>query len=112
MNKNILVTGKGLAGYMQTSTGEHLAFAAYLNNVSAPMGDPEAIQKIAGEALLYAVGRQGNVGAMMEAGVIVLMLWLYLTCYLVLLGAEINSVIELAAPHGRAHGQRVAPQTQ
>src|SRR5437016_3158819 len=51
LNKNILVTGKGLAGYMQTSTGEHLVFAAYLNNVAAPMGDPEAIQKIAGEAL-------------------------------------------------------------
>jgi membrane protein len=28
------------------------------------------------------------------AGVIVLMLWLYLTCYLVLLGAEINSEAE------------------
>jgi membrane protein len=28
------------------------------------------------------------------AGVIVLMLWLYLTCYLVLLGAEINSEVE------------------
>jgi membrane protein len=28
------------------------------------------------------------------AGVIVLMLWLYLTCYLVLLGAEINSETE------------------
>jgi N-acyl-D-amino-acid deacylase len=51
LNKNILVTGKGLAGYMQTSSGEHLVFAAYLNNVSAPMGDSEAIQKIAGEAL-------------------------------------------------------------
>jgi dihydroorotase/N-acyl-D-amino-acid deacylase len=51
LNKDMLVTGKGLAGYMQTSTGEHLVFAAYLNNVSAPMGDPEAIQKIAGEAL-------------------------------------------------------------
>jgi membrane protein len=28
------------------------------------------------------------------AGVIVLMLWLYLTCYLILLGAEINSEAE------------------
>jgi membrane protein len=28
------------------------------------------------------------------AGVIVLMLWLYLTCYLVLLGAEINAEAE------------------
>jgi N-acyl-D-amino-acid deacylase len=51
LNKDILVTGKGLAGYLQTSSGEHLVFAAYLNNVSAPMGDPEAIQTIAGEAL-------------------------------------------------------------
>ena len=51
LNKNLLVTGKGLAGYLQTATGEHLVFAAYLNNVAAPLGDPEAIQKIAGEAL-------------------------------------------------------------
>src|SRR5437016_9610489 len=51
LNKNILVTGKGLAGYIQTSAGEHLAFAAYVNDVAAPMDDPEALQKIAGEAL-------------------------------------------------------------
>jgi N-acyl-D-amino-acid deacylase len=51
LNKNLLVTGKGLAGYMQTSAGEHLVFAAYLNNIAAPMGDPEAVQKIAGEPL-------------------------------------------------------------
>jgi dihydroorotase/N-acyl-D-amino-acid deacylase len=51
LNKNTLVTGKGLAGYMQTASGEHLAFAAYVNNVAAPMDDPEAVQKIAGEAL-------------------------------------------------------------
>lgn len=51
LNKNLMVTGKGLAGYLQTATGEHLAFAAYLNMVSAPMGDPDAIQKTAGEAL-------------------------------------------------------------
>jgi PBP4 family serine-type D-alanyl-D-alanine carboxypeptidase len=41
LNKNMLVTGKGLSGYLQTASGEHLAFAAYLNMVSAPMGDPE-----------------------------------------------------------------------
>jgi len=51
LNKDLLVTGKGLAGYLQTATGEHLAFAAYLNMVSAPLSDPEAVQKIAGEAL-------------------------------------------------------------
>ena len=33
------------------------------------------------------------------AGVIVLMLWLYLTCYLVLLGAEINSEAEHQTAH-------------
>jgi N-acyl-D-amino-acid deacylase len=51
LNKNVLVTGKGLSGYMQTTSGEHLAFAAYVNMVAAPMDDPEAIQKIAGQAL-------------------------------------------------------------
>ncbi|HET9306619.1 MAG TPA: D-alanyl-D-alanine carboxypeptidase/D-alanyl-D-alanine-endopeptidase, partial [Candidatus Sulfotelmatobacter sp.] len=51
LNKNLMVTGKGLAGYMQTATGEHLAFAAYLNMVAAPMDDPDAVQNIAGQAL-------------------------------------------------------------
>ena len=52
LNKNTLVTGKGLAGYLQTSTGEHLAFAAYLNMVSVPANSGlEGIQKLAGEAL-------------------------------------------------------------
>ncbi len=51
LNKNLMVTGKGLAGYMQTAGGDHLAFAAYLNMVAAPMDDPEAVQKIAGETL-------------------------------------------------------------
>jgi N-acyl-D-amino-acid deacylase len=51
LNKDLMVTGKGLAGYMQNATGEHVAFAAYVNMVAAPMNDPEAVQKIAGEAL-------------------------------------------------------------
>lgn len=51
LNKDLLVTGKGLAGYMQTASGDHLAFAAYVNMVHAPMNQPEAIQRIAGEAL-------------------------------------------------------------
>jgi dihydroorotase/N-acyl-D-amino-acid deacylase len=51
LNKNLMVTGKGLAGYMQTASGQHLALAAYVNMVAAPMDDPEAVQKIAGEAL-------------------------------------------------------------
>jgi len=51
LNKKLMVTGKGLAGYMETTGGEHLAFAGFINMVSAPMDDPEAVQKIAGEAL-------------------------------------------------------------
>lgn len=51
LNKNLMVTGKGLAGYIQTAGGQQLVFAAYINMVSAPMDDPEAVQKIAGEAL-------------------------------------------------------------
>jgi membrane protein len=40
------------------------------------------------------------------AGVIVLMLWLYLTCYLVLLGAEINAEAE----HQTAHDTTTGPE--
>jgi membrane protein len=38
------------------------------------------------------------------AGVIVLMLWLYLTCFLVLLGAEINSEVEHQTAHDTTEG--------
>jgi dihydroorotase/N-acyl-D-amino-acid deacylase len=46
-----MVTGKGLAGYIDAANGEHLAFAAYVNMVAASMDEPDAVQKIAGEAL-------------------------------------------------------------
>jgi membrane protein len=39
------------------------------------------------------------------AGVIVLMLWLYLTCYLVLFGAEINSEAEHQTAHDTTEGE-------
>jgi N-acyl-D-amino-acid deacylase len=51
LNKNLMVTGKGLAGYIQTTGGKQLAFAAYINMVAVPMNESEAVQKIAGEAL-------------------------------------------------------------
>ena len=51
LNNNLMVTGKGLAGYMETAKGEHLAFALYANMVSVSKDDPEAMQKVAGEAL-------------------------------------------------------------
>jgi N-acyl-D-amino-acid deacylase len=51
LNKKLMVTGKGLSGYMDTASGEHLILALYANLVSVPLDDPEATQKIVGEAL-------------------------------------------------------------
>ena len=42
--------GKGLAGYLTTTAGERLAFAAYVNNMTLPP-DPDSAQRIAGQAL-------------------------------------------------------------
>jgi dihydroorotase/N-acyl-D-amino-acid deacylase len=46
----MMLNGKGLAGYVITSGGQKLAFAAYVNHVSLPP-DPESAQAIAGQAL-------------------------------------------------------------
>jgi membrane protein len=43
------------------------------------------------------------------AGVVLMMLWLYLGALALLVGAEVNCVIEHAAPHGRQPGQKEAP---
>jgi PBP4 family serine-type D-alanyl-D-alanine carboxypeptidase len=51
LNKNVIVTGKGLAGYLTTKNGRHLAFALYVNGVPVTREDPEAVTKIAGQAL-------------------------------------------------------------
>lgn len=51
LTKTLMVTGKGLAGYMTTSGGEHLAFAIYANHVTVPRDLPEAATKIVGQAL-------------------------------------------------------------
>jgi D-alanyl-D-alanine carboxypeptidase/D-alanyl-D-alanine-endopeptidase (penicillin-binding protein 4) len=50
LNRRVLVTGKGLAGYMTTKKADHLAFAIYVNNVSVPM-DRDAVKKIVGQAM-------------------------------------------------------------
>ncbi len=42
------------------------------------------------------------------AGVVLMMLWLYLAALALLVGAEVNCVIEHAAPHGKAVGQKTA----
>jgi N-acyl-D-amino-acid deacylase len=51
LNKKLMVTGKGLAGYMDTASGQHLILALYVNMVSVSADDPEAAQTIPGEAL-------------------------------------------------------------
>jgi D-alanyl-D-alanine carboxypeptidase/D-alanyl-D-alanine-endopeptidase (penicillin-binding protein 4) len=51
LNRKEMVTGKGLAGYMETADGRHLALALYVNLVSVSREDPDAIQNIVGQAL-------------------------------------------------------------
>ncbi|MGA6957108.1 MAG: D-alanyl-D-alanine carboxypeptidase, partial [Candidatus Acidiferrales bacterium] len=51
LNRRLMLTGKGLAGYTTTLEGRRLAFAIYVNRVSLPGDDPDAPQKIAGQAL-------------------------------------------------------------
>ena len=43
-------------------------------------------------------------------GVMVLMLWLYLSGMAIVLGAELNAEIEHASPHGKAPGEKVPGQ--
>ena len=49
LNRRVLVAGKGLAGYMTTAAGRHLAFALYVNNVS--VAEPREVKRIVGQAL-------------------------------------------------------------
>jgi D-alanyl-D-alanine carboxypeptidase/D-alanyl-D-alanine-endopeptidase (penicillin-binding protein 4) len=50
LNQDVFVGGKGLAGYITTKKGEHLAFAAYINNVRVP-AVPDAVKNITGQTL-------------------------------------------------------------
>jgi D-alanyl-D-alanine carboxypeptidase/D-alanyl-D-alanine-endopeptidase (penicillin-binding protein 4) len=38
LNRRVLVSGKGLAGYMTTASGRHIAFCYYINNLAVPHG--------------------------------------------------------------------------
>ena len=51
LNNNLMLTGKGLAGYLTTVDGRHLTFALYVNLVPISRDDPDAVTKIAGQAL-------------------------------------------------------------
>ncbi|HEX3530793.1 MAG TPA: D-alanyl-D-alanine carboxypeptidase/D-alanyl-D-alanine-endopeptidase [Thermoanaerobaculia bacterium] len=50
LNRRVFVTGKGLAGYMTTAAGRHLAFALYVNNVAVSTG-PDEVKNVVGQAL-------------------------------------------------------------
>ena len=50
LNRRLLVTGKGLAGYITTARGERLAFAIYVNNVSVSTA-PDEVKRVIGQAL-------------------------------------------------------------
>lgn len=51
LNKNLMLTGKGIAGYMTTADGRHVAIAIYANRVSLPLDDPDAAETVVGQAL-------------------------------------------------------------
>lgn len=50
LNRKMLVTAKGLGGYMTTPSGRHYALSVYVNNVAVPL-DQDAITRIVGQAL-------------------------------------------------------------
>jgi len=50
LNRRLLITGKGLAGYLTTMDNRHLAFTVYVNNVSVST-DPNAATAVVGQAL-------------------------------------------------------------
>ena len=64
LNRALLVTGKGLAGYITTADGRHLVIAAYLNNVSVPLGEAgvNAVGQALGEiaSIAYDAGAPPN----------------------------------------------------
>jgi hypothetical protein len=69
LNGMMMLNGKGLAGYVITKDGKKLAFAAYVNHVSlAP--DPEAAQRVAGQALgeIAAAAYDASLDAASPAG--------------------------------------------
>lgn len=50
LNRKVLVTAKGLGGYLTTPSGRRYALSVYVNNVSVPL-DQDAITRIVGQAL-------------------------------------------------------------
>ncbi len=51
LNRRLIITGKGLAGYMTTADGHRLAFAIYGNRVPFPKDFPGDEALVVGQAL-------------------------------------------------------------
>jgi D-alanyl-D-alanine carboxypeptidase/D-alanyl-D-alanine-endopeptidase (penicillin-binding protein 4) len=51
LNRRLIITGKGLAGYMTTSSGRRLAFAIYGNRIPFPRDFPGDEALVVGQAL-------------------------------------------------------------
>jgi dihydroorotase/N-acyl-D-amino-acid deacylase len=51
LTRTLIVTGKGLGGYMTTASGQHLAFAIYANHVTIPRDLEDGATKIVGQAV-------------------------------------------------------------
>lgn len=50
LNRGLLVTGKGLAGYAETASGRHLIICVYVNNVFVSSA-PDEVTRVIGQAL-------------------------------------------------------------
>ena len=50
LNRRMLLSAKGLAGYVTTASGRRYALALYINNVSVSL-DPDEVTRVAGQAL-------------------------------------------------------------
>ena len=59
LNRRLLLSAKGLAGYLTTPSGKRYAIALYVNNVSVSL-DPADVARVAGQALgeIAAIGYQ------------------------------------------------------
>ncbi len=62
LNDDLMVTGKGLAGYLVAKNGRRYAFALYANHVSLPLGGLDSIETVIGGTLgqiaaaIYEIG--------------------------------------------------------
>jgi D-alanyl-D-alanine carboxypeptidase/D-alanyl-D-alanine-endopeptidase (penicillin-binding protein 4) len=50
LNRRMLLSAKGLAGYLTTPSGKRYAIALYVNNVSVSL-DPDDVTRVAGQTL-------------------------------------------------------------